>query len=46
MLDIKTSDPPGLTGMMEFPFDINQLFPGRVSILDHTLDAARKFAGR
>ncbi|CAF90417.1 unnamed protein product, partial [Tetraodon nigroviridis] len=26
---------------MEFPFDIQQLFPGRVSILDHRLDAGR-----
>nr|XP_033493188.1 alpha-tubulin N-acetyltransferase 1 isoform X2 [Epinephelus lanceolatus] len=31
---------------MEFPFDINQLFPERVSILDHTLVAGRKSAGR
>lgn len=35
-----------LTGNMEFPFDINQLFPERVSILDHTLVAGRKSAGR
>lgn len=40
-MDIKTLDPAGLTGTMEFPFDINRLFPGRVSILDHTLDAGR-----
>lgn len=32
--------------MMEFPFDINQLFPERISVLDHTLDAAGKFARR
>ncbi|XP_042362135.1 alpha-tubulin N-acetyltransferase 1 isoform X3 [Plectropomus leopardus] len=32
--------------MMEFPFDINQLFPERVSILDQTLIAGRKSAGR
>ncbi|KAM9340309.1 alpha-tubulin N-acetyltransferase 1 [Symphorus nematophorus] len=31
---------------MEFPFDINQLFSERVSILDHTLVAGRKSAGR
>ncbi|XP_054462515.1 alpha-tubulin N-acetyltransferase 1 isoform X2 [Anoplopoma fimbria] len=30
---------------MEFPFDINQLFSERVSILDHTLVAGRKSAG-
>ncbi|KAF7644130.1 hypothetical protein LDENG_00227350 [Lucifuga dentata] len=31
---------------MEFPFDINQLFSERISILDHTLVAGRKSAGR
>ncbi|XP_056875953.1 alpha-tubulin N-acetyltransferase 1 isoform X2 [Takifugu flavidus] len=31
---------------MEFPFDINQLFPERISVLDHTLEAGGKFAGR
>ncbi|XP_018550998.1 alpha-tubulin N-acetyltransferase 1 isoform X2 [Lates calcarifer] len=31
---------------MEFPFDINQLFSERVSILDHSLVAGRKSAGR
>ncbi|XP_040908712.1 alpha-tubulin N-acetyltransferase 1 isoform X3 [Toxotes jaculatrix] len=31
---------------MEFPFDINQLFSERVSILDQTLVAGRKSAGR
>ncbi|XP_059206560.1 alpha-tubulin N-acetyltransferase 1-like isoform X1 [Centropristis striata] len=31
---------------MEFPFDINHAFPERVSILDHTLIASRKSAGR
>lgn len=31
---------------MEFPFDINQLFPERVSILDHTLITDRKSSGR
>ncbi|XP_029370070.1 alpha-tubulin N-acetyltransferase 1 isoform X4 [Echeneis naucrates] len=31
---------------MEFPFDINQLFSERVTILDHTLVAGRKSAGR
>ncbi|XP_030003403.1 alpha-tubulin N-acetyltransferase 1 isoform X2 [Sphaeramia orbicularis] len=31
---------------MEFPFDINQLFSERVSVLDHTLVAGRKSAGR
>ncbi|XP_023250673.1 alpha-tubulin N-acetyltransferase 1 isoform X2 [Seriola lalandi dorsalis] len=31
---------------MEFPFDINQLFTERVSILDQTLVAGRKSAGR
>lgn len=31
---------------MEFPFDINQLFPERITILDHTLVAGRKTAGR
>uniref|UniRef100_A0A3Q3WES6 Alpha-tubulin N-acetyltransferase 1 n=1 Tax=Mola mola TaxID=94237 RepID=A0A3Q3WES6_MOLML len=31
---------------MEFPFDINQLFSERVSILDHTLFGARKSTGR
>ncbi|XP_070702763.1 alpha-tubulin N-acetyltransferase 1 isoform X2 [Pempheris klunzingeri] len=31
---------------MEFPFDINQLFSERVSILDQTLEAGRKSAGR
>ncbi|KAI3358378.1 hypothetical protein L3Q82_014693 [Scortum barcoo] len=34
------------TGIMEFPFDINQLFSERVSILDQTLIAGRKSAGR
>ncbi|XP_076610462.1 alpha-tubulin N-acetyltransferase 1 isoform X4 [Chaetodon auriga] len=31
---------------MEFPFDINQLFTERVSILDQTLVVGRKSAGR
>ncbi|XP_038580792.1 alpha-tubulin N-acetyltransferase 1 isoform X1 [Micropterus salmoides] len=31
---------------MEFPFDINQLFSERVSILDQTLFAGRKAVGR
>ncbi|XP_029298541.1 alpha-tubulin N-acetyltransferase 1 isoform X7 [Cottoperca gobio] len=31
---------------MEFPFDINQLFSERVSILDQTIVAGRKAAGR
>ncbi|XP_042290621.1 alpha-tubulin N-acetyltransferase 1 isoform X4 [Thunnus maccoyii] len=31
---------------MEFPFDINQLFPERVSVLDQALVAGRKSAGR
>ncbi|KAM9838988.1 alpha-tubulin N-acetyltransferase 1 [Aulostomus maculatus] len=31
---------------MEFPFDINQLFSERVSILDQTLVAGRRSAGR
>lgn len=31
---------------MEFPFDVNQLFPERVSVLDHTLEAGGKFSGR
>ncbi|KAK7899624.1 hypothetical protein WMY93_020477 [Mugilogobius chulae] len=31
---------------MEFSFDINQLFPERISILDQTLEAGRKTAGR
>ncbi|XP_010788278.1 alpha-tubulin N-acetyltransferase 1-like, partial [Notothenia coriiceps] len=30
---------------MEFPFDINHLFPERFSILDQTLVAGRKTAG-
>ncbi|XP_045914318.1 alpha-tubulin N-acetyltransferase 1 isoform X3 [Micropterus dolomieu] len=33
-------------GIMEFPFDINQLFSERVSILDQTLFAGRKAVGR
>uniref|UniRef100_H2UH27 Alpha-tubulin N-acetyltransferase 1 n=1 Tax=Takifugu rubripes TaxID=31033 RepID=H2UH27_TAKRU len=28
---------------MEFPFDINQLFPERISVLDHTLEAGPGF---
>ncbi|XP_026203196.1 alpha-tubulin N-acetyltransferase 1 isoform X2 [Anabas testudineus] len=31
---------------MEFPFDINQIFSERISILDQTLVASRKSAGR
>ncbi|XP_008279549.1 alpha-tubulin N-acetyltransferase 1 isoform X2 [Stegastes partitus] len=31
---------------MEFPFDINQIFPERVSILDQSLVAGRRSAGR
>ncbi|XP_047460728.1 alpha-tubulin N-acetyltransferase 1 isoform X4 [Mugil cephalus] len=31
---------------MEFPFDINRLFPERVSILDQTLVAGQKSVGR
>ncbi|XP_070777665.1 alpha-tubulin N-acetyltransferase 1 [Enoplosus armatus] len=31
---------------MEFPFDINQLFSEKVSVLDQTLVAGRKSAGR
>ncbi|KAM4629918.1 alpha-tubulin N-acetyltransferase 1 [Polymixia lowei] len=31
---------------MEFPFDINHLFPERISILDQNLAACRKSAGR
>ncbi|XP_026011506.1 alpha-tubulin N-acetyltransferase 1 isoform X2 [Maylandia zebra] len=31
---------------MEFPFDINQLFSERISVLDQTLVAGRKSAGR
>lgn len=31
---------------MEFPFDINQLFIERITLLDHTLVAGRKSAGR
>ncbi|XP_041810790.1 alpha-tubulin N-acetyltransferase 1 isoform X2 [Chelmon rostratus] len=31
---------------MDFPFDINQLFSERVSVLDQTLVAGRKSAGR
>ncbi|KAJ0003576.1 hypothetical protein NQD34_008674 [Periophthalmus magnuspinnatus] len=31
---------------MQFPFDISQLFPERITILDHTLVAGRKSAGR
>lgn len=31
---------------MEFPFDINQLFTERVSVLDQTLVAGRRSAGR
>lgn len=31
---------------MEFPFDINQLFTERITLLDHTLVAGRKSAGR
>lgn len=31
---------------MEFPFDINQLFPERITTLDHTLVAGRKTVGR
>ncbi|XP_055012991.1 alpha-tubulin N-acetyltransferase 1 isoform X2 [Boleophthalmus pectinirostris] len=31
---------------MQFPFDINQLFPERITILDHTLVTGRKSAGR
>ncbi|XP_030596577.1 alpha-tubulin N-acetyltransferase 1 isoform X5 [Archocentrus centrarchus] len=31
---------------MEFPFDINQLFSERISVMDQTLIAGRKSAGR
>uniref|UniRef100_A0A672FRM1 Alpha-tubulin N-acetyltransferase 1 n=1 Tax=Salarias fasciatus TaxID=181472 RepID=A0A672FRM1_SALFA len=31
---------------MDFPFDIHILFPDRVSVLDHTLVAGRRSAGR
>ncbi|KAM9824275.1 alpha-tubulin N-acetyltransferase 1 [Neosynchiropus ocellatus] len=31
---------------MEFPFDINQLFSERVSVIDHNLVGSRKSAGR
>lgn len=31
---------------MEFPFDVNQLFSERISVLDQTLVAGRKSAGR
>ncbi|XP_034016919.1 alpha-tubulin N-acetyltransferase 1-like [Thalassophryne amazonica] len=32
--------------MMEFPFDVNQLFPDRVSVLDQNLVAGRRSVGR
>lgn len=41
-MNIPTLGLIGIKGMMEFPFDINQLFPDRVSILDHSFDAAAK----
>ncbi|XP_036371705.1 alpha-tubulin N-acetyltransferase 1 [Megalops cyprinoides] len=31
---------------MEFPFDVNALFPERITVLDHNLTAGRKALGR
>lgn len=36
----------GFFRTMEFPFDINVLFPDRITVLDQNLTTGRKFLGR